>query len=320
MISRRLVEELDFRPRTVMQHEILGNFSDSDLPPLHGYVITTAKPGAEVVLMAPDDDPILVVRRYGLGRSVAFTSDLSMAWGKSWVKWGRYPGLVAQIVRWAERSTTAGSLELEVRSETDKAVVTADLIDDDGRFMNHFSLRGKVAYPDRTMRDVVFSQDAPGRYIGEFPLAQSGEYLLTVSGTRGDVTVGPRSMGLTVPYAPEYRNLDPNTAFLEDLARQTGGALLPSKDGPEREEAIAEMMAGEAGEFVYKPIWHYLVMTGIFLFLFDVALRQLGWLPSPKEEDGQKARARPIRQTGAVDLEAAVASRADTVLRRGGGF
>ena len=320
MISRRLVEELDFRPRTVMQHEILGDLFDEELPPLHGYVITTAKPGTEVVLMAPKGDPILVVRRYGLGRSVAFTSDLSMAWGKSWVNWGRYPGLVAQIVRWAERSTTAGSMELEVRTETDKAVVTADLIDDEGRFMNRFSLRGTVSYPDRTMRDVVFSQDAPGHYIGEFPLAQSGEYLLTVSGSRGDVAVGPQSMGLTVPYAAEYRNLDPNTAFLENLARQTGGALLPSQDGPERNEAITEMMAGDAGEFVYKPIWQYLVMAGIFLFLFDVALRQLGWLPGPKEEDRQMARARPIRQTGAADSEAAGASRADEVLRRRGGI
>ena len=44
---------------------------------------TYGKPAAEFVLVTPKTDPLLAVQRYGLGRTAAFTSDLSARWGRT---------------------------------------------------------------------------------------------------------------------------------------------------------------------------------------------------------------------------------------------
>ena len=49
-------------------------------PQLGGYVVTTAKPGAEVYFSSPKQDPVLAAGSYGLGRTVAWTSDSTGHW------------------------------------------------------------------------------------------------------------------------------------------------------------------------------------------------------------------------------------------------
>ena len=252
------------------------------------------------------------MRQYGLGRSVAFTSDLGTGWGKSWVEWSEYPRVVTQMVRWAARRGEEGNIELALTPNGEHAAVVADLFDEEGRYLNRFALEGKVTYPDRSLRNVALRQEAPGRYQGKFPLTQSGEYLFNVTGRRDGVTVGPKTVGITVPYGAEYRMPEPDTALLSDLAERTGGEFL---SGEGAEEALAEIMAAEGGELVRKPVWYYLILLGMFLFLIDIALRQLGWLPRQQEEEAAQVQRSP---TAAVDLEAAVAHRAASSHRRGG--
>ena len=55
------------------------------MPILHGYVSTTAKPRADVVLKSDKDEPVLAVWQYGLGRTAAWTSDLSGQWTSDWI-------------------------------------------------------------------------------------------------------------------------------------------------------------------------------------------------------------------------------------------
>ncbi|MCZ6553345.1 MAG: VWA domain-containing protein [SAR324 cluster bacterium] len=313
MVTQGLIEELDFIPEVRVNHEILEGISLEALPPLHGYVVTAPKASAEVVLTAPDDDPLLAVRQYGLGRSVAFTSDLTTGWGKSWVEWSEFPRVVTQMMRWAARRGGEGNIELALTLNGEHASVVADLFDEEGHYLNRFALEGTVTYPDRSLRNVALRQEAPGRYRGEFPLTQSGEYLFNVTGRRDGVTVGPKSVGITVPYGAEYRMPEPDTALLSDLAERTSGEFL---SGDRVEEALAEIMAAEGGELVRKPIWPYLILLGMILFLIDIALRQLGWLPRQQEEDAAAQAHRP--PAAAVDLEAAVAHRAASSHRRGG--
>ena len=66
---------------------------------------------------------------------------------------------------------------------------------------------------------------------------------------------------------------------------------------------------------VRKPVWYYLVVAGILIFLLDIALRQFGWLPGRKEEERIDAASRSDEVSGPVDLAAAVASRSQAARR-----
>ena len=82
------------------EHELLQGLQMAQAPNLYGYIVTYGKPAAELVLVTPKTDPLLAVQRYGLGRTAAFTSDLSARWGKDWLRWPQFNQFVAQLMRW----------------------------------------------------------------------------------------------------------------------------------------------------------------------------------------------------------------------------
>ena len=54
----------------------------------------------------------------------------------------------------------------------------------------------------------------------------NGEYLLSLVGKTDAQTVGPKTIGVSVPYSPEYLGLDINYSLLNRLAERTGGKVL----------------------------------------------------------------------------------------------
>src|SRR5690606_7658638 len=80
--GQQIVEEAFF-PIQISSSPILRQIEA--LPQLLGYNGTTAKPAAQTVLVTARDDPLLAQWQYGLGRSVAWTSDSTGRWAKSWI-------------------------------------------------------------------------------------------------------------------------------------------------------------------------------------------------------------------------------------------
>ncbi len=86
-VARPLIYERDqpFQPRIDYPHEMLGTI-EGPLPPVSGYVMTTPKdsPLVEVVVTAPQPSPgghvLLAGWTYGLGRTVALTTDVGQRW------------------------------------------------------------------------------------------------------------------------------------------------------------------------------------------------------------------------------------------------
>src|SRR5258707_12172525 len=74
------------------------------VPPLGGYVATTVKQNAELVLMSHQEDPVLATWRYGLGRAAAFTSDAKAKWGGLWLRGGELNRFWPQLTPWRLRT------------------------------------------------------------------------------------------------------------------------------------------------------------------------------------------------------------------------
>ncbi len=268
MASRSLIVEKTFQPKVTTFSQILRGLELGDLPNLRGYVATSPKPTAEVLLISPDDDPILAIWRYGLGKAVAFTSDAQPRWAIEWLNWEDYSKFWSQVVRWGIRQSISGNFMATVRAEQGEGKLTIDAVDDKGEFINFLSTKATVIKPDKKGKTLQIKQTGPGRYEGMFPIEETGIYLINVEGKEGDRSVGARVVGLAIPYPPEYKKFGLNSGLLADITRAAGGQILTS-------EAKVFSHEGLWGMKRIQPLWPLLISLAIILFIFDVASRRV---------------------------------------------
>jgi hypothetical protein len=273
LVSRGLIEEEPFTPSLKTEHELLRGLPMRQVPSLYGYVVTYSKPAAELVLVTPKDDPLLAVQRYGLGRTAAFTADLGLRWGKAWVRWPQFPQFAAQLVRWIQRKNTVETFGVQAHVQEGFGLVQTDVYDSRDRFVNQLALEGKVLTPNKETLPMTFTQMAPGRYAGRFEMQGQGEYLLTLVGKQNGTTVGPKTVGVAVPYSPEYLGLDVNYALLNRLAERTGGQVLR----PDVPEEAANVLFASPGQSLrtLKAYWPWFVALALGLFIIEIAVRQV---------------------------------------------
>ncbi|MBI4641912.1 MAG: VWA domain-containing protein, partial [Candidatus Tectomicrobia bacterium] len=289
LVSRGLIVEEPFVPLLKMESEIFKGIDWEGVPNLRGYVVTYPKPSADVILTTPRDDPLLATWRYGLGRTVAFMSDLSSRWGSEWVQWKEFGKFTAQLLRWTERRVFQDSLRAKVAFKENKGVLSVDFTDREGNLLNYAQLNATVVFPSKAPQEVGFHQTAPGRYEGEFQVEGNGDYFVTLFGTHEGDSIGPRTIGLSIPYSPEFANSGVNQSLLTRLAELTGGKPLDLSKGGDRNELF---VVGGTLSKGYKENWRELALLAFFLFLLDIAVRKLflpqeiilkikGWLRWP---------------------------------------
>src|SRR5688572_12862330 len=268
-ITRDLVVEGNIQPRPVQEGEPVAGLDA--FPALRGYQRTFARSAAQVLLAARDDDPLLASWRYGLGRAVAFTSDLSGRWGRHWVQWPGFGRFVAQTARWTMRRSGGESFVPRFEWHGQRGEMNVDVLDREDRFVNGLKLEASVLGPSGPGRRVELEQVAPGRYHGEFPVPRAGRYYITFTGRDGDTAVGSATFGLAVPYSPEYLDLGVDRKLLREVAALTGGRMFE--------------LSGAGLEAVITPppeargplarVWWPFLLVALVLLLAEVAVRRV---------------------------------------------
>jgi len=249
-------------------HEAIQEINWKEAPPLGGYVATSLKSSADLVLMTHQEDPLLATWRYGLGRSVAFTSDAKAKWGVLWVRWGGFNKFWSQVTRWTLRTGTRSDTVATVSRADNVGEVLVDAIDPKGEFINFLDSQVGVVSPDKTRTVVDLEQIGPGRYRGRFPAAQEGVYLVGMAQRRADQMVGSQLAGLVVPYGQEFRDLGVDETFLRELSELTGGGMLSDpKDA---------FLQNRHKSRLSVDIWPWLVGMVAVLLIPEVALRRIG--------------------------------------------
>ena len=71
----------------------------SRTPPLLAYNLTSDRLLARTLMRTHKDDPLLAVWQYGLGQSLAFTSDAKPKWAQRWVGWSEFAPFWTQLTR-----------------------------------------------------------------------------------------------------------------------------------------------------------------------------------------------------------------------------
>ena len=254
------------------------------VPPLHGYVGTSPKSAAQVILETHLGDPLLAAWEYGLGRSVAWTSDGTGRWGSEWVRWQGFPTFWSSVVRWTIPQRGDSGVETAVILQDDKAKLVANARTGDGAYLNNLEMQANVVAPDGALTALSLRQVAPGRYEAEFEPSGEGAYFIRIAGESGDgeVAVG-HTAGWVLAYSPEYARLGADSQLLRTVAELTGGRILNELESGGAVEAVLEHDL--AGRPAARPIWPWLIVAAVLLLPADIAVRRL----AITREDVQRA-------------------------------
>jgi hypothetical protein len=268
-IQRTYLVEERFFPVQVASSPILAGILET--PALYGYVATSPKATALVALETAQSDPLLAQWQYGLGRSLAWTSDATGRWAQEWVRWGGFATFWNQAVRWTFGGRAAGGLAATVRLDGEAARLTVDAQDESGAFRNDLALTANVVGPTGETQTLDLRPTAPGRYEATFAPANEGAYFLGVGDTGGEARA---TAGWVLGYSPEYADLTGNPALLASLAAQTGGRALDTAEGsgPGPAAVFAHDLAAAPAA---QPIWPWLTLAAALLLPLDVAARRL---------------------------------------------
>jgi len=282
IVRRSLINENPFTPRLVSTlPTTVAGLAGEPIPRLGGYVVTTAKPLAQVPLVRPTEnneaDPVLAHWQVGLGKTVAFTSGMWTRWGAKWVEWPKFSKFWAQLVRWASRQSAAAAFDVTTFVQGGKGRIRIDALDKNAAAINFMSIEGALVKPDHGSERLQLTQTGPGVYEGEFDARATGSYVASFSyrlGSGQDAVSGTLQTGLSVAFSPEYRELETNEALLSELSERTGGRLLTAAEATAAFDT-ASLPQAEAR----RPIWAYLIRWMLLLFLLDVAVRRIAINP-----------------------------------------
>ncbi len=258
------------------------------------------KPGASVIANVRDEKgaelPALAVQRFGRGRTAALMVGDVWRWGmKDAAAHADMDRSWRQLVRWliadvpARVQTTAepiaadanGTIRVQVRVRDEKfqpvddAAVTVNI-----EPIVFEGTGGAAGSPIKLEAEPALTE--PGLYQVSYVPRQTGGYkaTATVKNSNG-ADLGRGEAGWSTDLAAEeFRSLVPNVALLEDIARKTGGQVVPAEDLIKFVGHLPELRAPVMETWSY-PAWHTPLMFAFALacLLAEWGLRRWKGMP-----------------------------------------
>lgn len=284
-ISGPPIVEMMFRPeRTTVPGPFSAVIPPGELPLMHGYDATTSKPRAEVVLRSAQGDPILAAWRIGVGKSAAFTTDLS-DWGRDWVTWPDAPRFLSSLLGELGR-LEASDYHITASSTGGIGRVVVDAIDPAGQYLNFQKLGARLTVPGGGSSVLDLRQTGPGRYETTFEQREEGTYALRLHRSQDGKQVELGETATALQALPEYRCSGPNLALLERLARATGGERLAAEKAASLpSESLAPIGSNPVSTL---PFWPLAAFLALLVFLSEITCRRLGKFSGSSEWSSQE--------------------------------
>ncbi|MFC7687521.1 VWA domain-containing protein [Ureibacillus sp. GCM10028918] len=255
MISRTYIEDNPFYP-IIYSAEGWDALFEAGVPQMNAYIGTTAKQTAMVIAESEKEDPVLAEWQYGLGRTIAFTSDSTGVWTGDWARWEEWPNFWQTAV--SRMLPTYNEIAYDIRLDAQGSFVITDPTNQaallDIAVVNEFGEELEVQMEPMSASKVRATVEAnPG--------------LVFFRITSGDGTI--YQAGRTIPYSKEYQLHPPNETLLAQMTERTGGEML---DDPT--ETFREFTMKSAEK---QSITLWLVLASMLLFFIDITIRRIGW-------------------------------------------
>jgi hypothetical protein len=247
----------DLTVRPVSSSPVVRSLVGKQLPGLTGNVVTRAKPGAQVDLVAAagsgSADPALAEWQYGIGRVVAWTPGLGPPWAAGW---SGQTAVWNDAVRWTARPPEAAAPDIQV---TNGAQTAMQLDTSALGLLPSAVIPARIGSGASAVR-FDFVASSPGIFTARIPQQLAGAHPLQLA--LPVAAGGPQRLLLAVPYPAEFQPPPPGPGVLGEVAAQTGGKLLGATD--------YGALHGDRTE-----LWPWLVGLALLLFGISVCGRML---------------------------------------------
>ncbi|MFH1378214.1 MAG: glutamine amidotransferase [Planctomycetota bacterium] len=254
------------------------------LPPVNGLVITSERELPSVRTMATialegNRVPLLAWRQYGLGQTVAFTSDASDRWASRWVsQWEGYSAFWAQIVRKLKRKTTRRnfSVELNPLPDSDDVNIVVSIRGDDASPDSKTAVNAHLRLPSGESMKLDFEQDG-GRFVRKIKKDELGSYILGVQlvDSATQEMTQPTFRAFSHNASIEFKKLRANRPVLSAMAQRSAGQRKTpvELDTPPAE---AGFFARDTEAFAAaKPLFWYCILVALILAPIDIFVRRV---------------------------------------------
>ena len=215
--------------------------------------------GATPLMESGNGDPILILQRAGLGRSLLIAAEGLWNWdfGVNTFKDTRYQETYsrfwAQVLRWMATNTDDEKLHLTTDANSyaigDTVTVTAYLYSEAYRATQaEATVQFEVVPPEgapfqRQIRGITETDAETGNlYSTQFSLLQNGTYRIRATARTPSQTLGEDQMDIHVhPQLAELESPQLNEALLKKLTSETGGAYFAMADAAALPENVAKV-------------------------------------------------------------------------------
>lgn len=262
LAGKEFINNRSFYPKQQDASAILSGIDA--VPELDGYISTTGKARADNILISDQEEPILAAWQYGLGRTVAWTSDVHGQWTEKWLVSDSGVKTLRNAVSWVMKNNAMTDMTLTAEAGEENSVLRLTM-----PFSEAVSqVRVTVVSSDHETETVQMQSVAPGMYEGTFPSAEEGAYLAAVQVDEKDGSSTNVNTGFHLSYPKEYdmTTRKNGSQLLKQIAESTGGRVLTGG---------SEVFAAEAAQSVkHQSLQNPLLLLGVFLLLLDIFLRR----------------------------------------------
>ena len=241
-----------------------------------GYVAASPKTGAQQLLVSGLDDPLLTVWQYGLGKTMAWNSDVDGGWSSAYSGDEGYAELWKRIVDFIGGTPGIGEDYMDVSSKDGKTVLTYHT----SEYGDDTEISGIYTDPEGGDGELNFTSAEPGVYTAELDSVETGLYNINVRRSDNDEVTGAYTTATVVQYSDEYR-FDVTEDKFRNFIDQYG-------QWRELDDNIWKKLdVSKNGSF---SLTGPLLILLMLMFLADVAGRRFGWEPVIRKK-AKKAKA-----------------------------
>ena len=261
LAGKDYINNESFYPVVADETEITKNIDS--VPVIKGYVSTTQKGRADVVLQSETEEPILAVWQYGLGRTAAWTSDLSGKWTDEWIASDEGVEIIRNLISWSMRSDIIYDVEVTGEANDGVAEIKAKIPVHE----NTTEVKAVIRAEDGREFENTMSASLPGEYVCTIPTDEEGAYIIYITETLSDGSTNSYNTGFTIGYSKEYDTMSMgDNGIIDELAALEGIDIITSPD---------EVYSVDAPESITrKSIAVPLVVLAILLLVLDIFLRR----------------------------------------------
>jgi Ca-activated chloride channel family protein len=262
--------EKELIPQSQSPDPVLKELAGRRFPAVKGFVTTALKPGATLNMFVERNEksePLIASWRYGSGKVLAVTTDANGRWSSEWIREGVFGNVWDKLMTWmAPETATVPKFDVAMGYREGRVELKLTDYSEQGELSSRL-MSVLVKRPDKSVEQLMLSENAPGETTTTFEAPKPGTYQLELRSRGGKKQAFP-PLAYTVSPAvlAELPRPFPNYDLLEQLASATGGRLNPDPG----EIALARPKLHQK-----TPLGHNLLIAAMLLVVAEAMVRRL---------------------------------------------